>query len=37
MTGLISLVDIALKAESSIVTPLAKIAGCDAERHLQAV
>jgi CBS-domain-containing membrane protein len=36
MTGLISLGDIALKGESSILAPLAKIAARDAERHLQA-
>ena len=36
MTGLISLGDIALKGESSILASLAKIAARDAERHLQA-
>jgi CBS domain-containing protein len=36
MTGLISLGDIALKGESSILAPLAKIAARDAERHLKA-
>jgi hypothetical protein len=36
MTGLISLGDIALKAEDSMFAPLAKIAARDAERHLQA-
>ena len=33
MIGIISLGDIALKAESSILAPLAKIAARDAERH----
>jgi len=36
MIGLISLGDIALKAESSMLAPLAKIAARDAERHLRA-
>jgi CBS domain-containing protein len=36
MTGLLSLGDIALKAESSILASLAKIAARDAERHPQA-
>jgi len=36
MTGLISLGDVALKAERGILAPLAKIAARDAERHLKA-
>jgi hypothetical protein len=36
MTGLISLGDIALKGECSILAPLAKIAARGSERHLQA-
>jgi hypothetical protein len=36
MIGIISLGDIALRAESSILVPLAKIAARDAERHPKA-
>src|SRR5688500_15713841 len=36
MIGIVSLGDIALKAESAMLAPLAKIAARDAERHLKA-